>query len=56
VIGVVDTGHEAVVEHQKASRGGCVVLGRVVVFRGWDDKRVVIEETEAVVLRIKIQF
>jgi hypothetical protein len=53
---VVYTGHEAVVEHQEAGRGGCVVLGRVVIFRGWDYKRVVVEETEAVVLRIKIQF
>jgi hypothetical protein len=54
-MGVVDTGHD-VVESQKVSRGGCVVLGSVVVSRRWDGMRVVVEEirTKAVVQLIKI--
>jgi len=49
-IWVVNTGHEAVVEHQETGRGGRVVFGRIVVFRGWDDKRVVVEKVKAIVL------
>jgi len=53
-IQIIDTRHEAVVEHQETSRRGRVVFGGVVVFPGWDGKKVVIiEKGKAVVLGIQ---